>query len=97
MIEKTLDELLDYTKYHFTREEELMRLNQYPGYEAHRQLHESMIKNVSQYIDEYRVDKTRTVDQVLSFLKTWLITHIKGCDREYMPFLKIKDLANVAK
>jgi len=90
MIEKTLNELMDYTQYHFTREEEIMQSNDYPDFDGHKQQHEKMVKEVSKFIDEYRVDKTRTIDNVTLFLKTWLINHIKGSDQEYAPYLKDK-------
>ena len=83
---------VDYTKYHFAREEELMRINQYPGYAAHKKLHENMTEKVSQYIEAYRIDKTQAIDHILLFLKTWLINHIKGSDQEYAPYLKITTL-----
>lgn len=90
MIEKTLNDLMDYTKYHFNREEEIMQSNAYPDFDAHKQQHENMVNQVTKFIDEYRVDKTRTIDNVTLFLKTWLINHIKGSDQEYAPFLKQK-------
>lgn len=90
MIEKTLNDLVEYTKYHFSREEEIMQANDYPDFDGHKQQHEDMVNQVLKFIDEYRVDKTRTIDNVTLFLKTWLINHIKGSDQEYAPFLKEK-------
>lgn len=82
-----LDELVAYTSYHFAREEGLMQEKHYPGYDAHKQQHDAMVKQVTKFIDEYRVDKTRTIENVALFLKTWLVNHINGSDQEYVPFL----------
>lgn len=90
LIESTLNDLIDYTKYHFAREEQLMQKNNYPGFEAHKKQHEAMVQQVTQFINEYRIDKTRTIDNVILYLKTWLINHINGSDQEYTPFLKGK-------
>jgi hemerythrin-like metal-binding protein len=84
---KILDELVAYTQYHFTREEGLMQEHHYPGFDAHKQQHDDMIKQVSKFIDEYRVDNTRTIENVALFLKTWLVNHINGSDQEYVPYL----------
>ena len=92
MIENTLNELIEYTKYHFDREEQLMQINQYPGYEAHKELHKLMIKKVSQFIEGYTTNKVHTIDDTLVFLKGWLVNHIKGKDKDYVPYLKIKTL-----
>ncbi len=92
LIEKTLNDLVDYTKYHFAREEDMMRDNNYPDFEEHKQQHEQMVQQVTQFINEYRIDKTRTIDNVTLFLKTWLINHINGSDQDYAPFLHDKGI-----
>jgi len=92
MIESTLNDLVDYTKYHFSREEQLMEKNNYPDLEQHKKQHEAMVKQVTQFINEYRTDNTRTIDNVISYLKTWLINHINGTDQQYVPYIKDKNL-----
>lgn len=88
LIESTLNELIEYTKYHFSREEQLMEKNNYPDYEEHKKQHEQMVNQVTQFINEYRVDKTRTIDNVVMYLKTWLVNHINGSDQKYTPYMK---------
>lgn len=88
MVEHILDELIDYTKYHFSREEKIMLDCEYPGLVAHKKLHRDMINKISTFIDEYRLHNTRTIDDVTQFLKSWLINHINGSDKEYVPYLK---------
>ncbi len=90
MIEDVLNQLIDYTKYHFSREEGMMQECEYPDFDAHKLQHDDMIKQVSKYIDEYRIDKTRTIEEVAVYLKTWLVNHINGTDQKYTPFLKGK-------
>ncbi len=90
MVDEILNELVEYTKYHFTREENMLKENNYPDYDVHKKQHEAMINQVSIFIDEYRVDSNRTIDDVIQYLKSWLINHINGCDQEYSSFLKGK-------
>ncbi len=90
MIENILNELIDYTKYHFTREEGLMQECGYPDLEEHKKQHTSMIAQVTDFIDKYRTDGTRTADDVAQYLKAWLINHIDGTDQKYTPYLKGK-------
>jgi hemerythrin len=89
-IGEIMDELVAYTRYHFEREENLMQQHHYAGFNAHKQQHEAMIKQVARFYDEYRVDQTRTIESVAQFLKTWLVNHIYGSDQEYAPLLKDK-------
>ena len=88
MIEHILDDLIDYTKYHFLREEKIMLDCDYPELTAHKKLHQDMISQVTKFVDDYRLHKTRTIDEVTQYLKSWLINHINGSDKEYMPYIK---------
>ncbi len=90
MVDEILNELVDYTKYHFNREENMLQEHNYPEFGVHKQQHEAMIAQVSTFIDEYRVHNSRTIDDVVQYLKSWLINHINGCDQEYAAYLKGK-------
>ncbi len=90
MIENILNDMMYYTQYHFSREESLMQQCNYPGLDDHKRLHKAMITQISKFIDEYRIEKTKTIDDVTQFLKTWWINHINGNDQDYSPYLKGK-------
>ncbi len=87
---QALSELVEYTKYHFAREEKLMQENGYPDYAPHKQQHEEMIAKVGSYMEAYEKDREGTVDELTGFLKTWLINHIAGTDQNYSRFLRDK-------
>lgn len=92
-IDDIMDKLINYTKYHFDREEFLMRNNSYPDYENHKKLHEDMIAKMAECMKKYKNDPNHTIDDALNFLTDWLLKHIKGNDREYIPYLKNMDLS----
>ncbi len=87
---QALKELVDYTKYHFKREEELMQKHGYPDFETHKKQHDEMIAKVGRFMDEYEEDRESTTEGLTQFLKTWLIQHICGTDQAYSPFLHEK-------
>ncbi len=87
---EALDELVDYTKTHFTFEEGLMRDNDYPGFEPHKAKHEEMIKKVEQVLSEYEQNNDTAMSDAAEFLKDWLIKHINGTDKEYSSYLIAK-------
>ena len=89
---QALSELVDYTKYHFSREEKLMEDNGYPEFEPHKQQHEQMIAKVGEYMQVYEKDREGTIDELTGFLKTWLINHIAGTDQKYSQFLREKGI-----
>jgi len=84
---EALDELVDYTKTHFTYEEGLMRDNDYPDFEPHKAQHEKMFKKVGEVLAEYEKDHDTAMSNAAEYLKDWLITHINGTDKEYSSYL----------
>jgi hemerythrin-like metal-binding protein len=84
---EALDELVDYTKTHFTYEEGLMEQNAYPDFEPHKAKHNEMIKEVEAVLAEYEEDHDLAMEHGSKFLKNWLINHINGTDKEYSDFL----------
>ena len=82
-----LDELVDYTKTHFSYEEGLMRDNDYRDFEAHKAQHEEMFKKVGEVLAEYEKDQDTAMSNAVKYLKGWLINHINGTDKQYSSYL----------
>ena len=82
-----LNELIEYTKYHFTAEENLMLQKKYPGYSQHKAEHDSFTKKVIEFNNQFVAGSLSLSIDVLTFLKEWLIGHIKGTDKKYSPNL----------
>lgn len=90
---QALQELVDYTKYHFEREEKMMLDNDYPDYEPHKRQHEAMIAKVSGFMEAYEKDRDGTVEEITVFLKDWLLKHIAGTDQKYSGHLRSRGLS----
>jgi hemerythrin len=82
-----LNELVDYTKTHFTYEEGLMRDNDYPDFVAHKEQHEEMLEKVKEVLAEYEQDQDTAMTNAVEYLQDWLITHINGTDKQYSSYL----------
>lgn len=88
-IGQVLDELIDYTKTHFAHEEKLMKEAGYPGYDDQKRAHENLISQVQEICDKFKTGNALS-QEVMSFLKSWLINHIQGMDKKYGPHLNKK-------
>ena len=84
---EALDELVNYTKTHFSYEEGLMEQNDYPGFEPHKAQHVEMITKVEEVLAEYDKDPDTAMSNAVEYLKGWLIKHINGTDKQYSSFL----------
>lgn len=82
-VKEVLEGLLDYTITHFQFEEELQEKAGYPFLKAHQRVHEIFMKRVATF-RERAANGENVVPELLSMLKVWLSSHIKGDDRDYV-------------
>ncbi len=85
-VAEILDRLIEYTRIHFTLEECLMRMLDYPGYDEHHAHHEKLIAQIHDLQEKVR-NGHHISFELLHFLKVWLAKHIQEEDKEYAPFL----------
>lgn len=97
-VRSVLDALLDYTDYHFNREEALMKACGYPDFDAHAQSHQIMRHQVADIRERFvRNPDAIHPREILAFLKNWLTSHVVGRDKLYAPFMKSRiDAVNSA-
>jgi len=87
VVGSVLDKLISYTVTHFTYEENLMRANNFPGYQEHKDKHEKMTAKVLDLQRQQQQGKLTISLEVMDFLKNWLQKHILGTDMQYSAFL----------
>ena len=87
-----IEEMINYSHYHFSTEEKYMGKFHYPGYDAHKKEHESFIKDVKRFKADFDDGKVLLSLQIMEFLKKWLGDHILGTDKRFEPFFQGKGL-----
>lgn len=84
---QVLRELLDYTVSHFAFEESLQEEAGYRFVKPHRKVHELFTRRAREYIQRYDAGEDVAVE-VHGMLSTWLISHIKRDDADYVGAVK---------
>jgi hemerythrin-like metal-binding protein len=84
--DRSLRELFAYTTYHFSHEEELMALYEYPDQEQHQEQHQQFIGRLRQF-DRAFVDGSIIVADLCLFLRSWLMGHIFSIDARLGAYL----------
>lgn len=79
--------LRDYAEYHFSVEEALMAQNDFPATASHLAQHKAFTENIGQLESSFVRDH-RVSQQVLSYLRNWLVQHILVIDRELAEHVK---------
>lgn len=79
-----LNSLVEYTEYHFTREETLQEVAGYADFEAHKARHRELEKKVMDIRTRFNENPDSVHgEEVLDFLRDWLVDHIEKRDLDY--------------
>lgn len=83
-----VQELSDYTEFHFKFEENYFKKYDYPKTEEHLIEHKRFINDLEDF--KLRINRNKMVlpVEVGNFLGEWLLNHIKGSDRQYVKLFK---------
>lgn len=89
VIGRSLDEMINYTEYHFYTEQLL--LEKHPEFLAHLHQHWLLVKQAKKIQDDFQHHLELRAD-IFDFLLSWLKSHILGTDKVYFSYLKTNNL-----
>lgn len=84
---RIINELTKYAIKHFSLEEKYFKEHQYPGYHEHKFEHEDFEEKVHQFVEGFQSGRAALSLEIITFLGDWLVNHINGSDKAYVPFL----------
>ena len=86
VIGKIITELLEYTEFHFGKEEKEMIDIKYPGYDEQKKMHTIFINKIKEFKNEFESGEALLSLKIIEFLKDWLLTHIVKVDKKYKEY-----------
>ncbi|MBI9099891.1 MAG: bacteriohemerythrin [Spirochaetaceae bacterium] len=88
-----LEELIEYTAYHFSAEEEAFEKYSYPGRENHIKEHSAFVVKAEELYGGIKEGSAVLTNEVLDFLQDWVVNHIMKVDFKYSDFLSDKNIS----
>ncbi len=82
------DELVTYTKQHFQHEEALLAEYNYPELESQQVEHKQLTQQVLDYRQKLEGGTAVSAQEVMGFLRKWLLEHIVKHDMKYGSYLE---------
>lgn len=76
-----LDQLIEYTEFHFQTEERLMQRQGFSATAAHCLEHERLRRSVEEFRQRFSNGEVDLAQEVLTFFRDWLTHHIMNSDR----------------
>lgn len=83
VINSVLSDLEEYTKYHFTFEEQLLSRHAYPRITTQEAQHQGFATRLSRFRADYNSGSITLSVSVMEFLRDWLTRHILQEDKAY--------------
>uniref|UniRef100_C6E8I3 Hemerythrin-like metal-binding protein n=1 Tax=Geobacter sp. (strain M21) TaxID=443144 RepID=C6E8I3_GEOSM len=87
-LKSVVQELHDYTQYHFGTEERIMSELGYPAAAAHLEAHRQFVASIAEFDQRASAGESFVAIEVLTFLKEWLVAHILSTDRALADCIK---------
>jgi hemerythrin-like metal-binding protein len=82
-----LKELKEYSRHHFTEEENWLKVIGFPGLQYQEQQHAFFIAQVTDLQDKYSKGDGNIPLSTLEFIRDWLLSHILEYDKKYGTFM----------
>ena len=93
LTEQILYKLVKYTLVHFQYEEYLLREANFPDFAEHKKLHDDLMARVDGFVRVHKEGKGTNTLALVHLLTEWLVEHIAGTDRTYVPWVKETEAA----
>jgi hemerythrin len=90
IIGSVLNEMLDYTRTHFTAEEKVLEKLAYPGLAEQKKEHGIYINKIIEMQKKLEGGSLTVTMEASQFLRDWLTNHIMVVDKKYGSFLTEK-------
>ena len=88
--ESILNEMLEYTEFHFSFEEKFLEEQGYPGLEGHKCIHEYYKETLRLKLRDRQSGDLVLSREVMQMLTDWLQAHILDEDMQYSLYLEAK-------
>ena len=88
-----LDEIIQTSWDHFSYEENLMELYEYPGLNSHKSTHDYFIKSLQDI--RYSIENNPGPVSLSSgdYIRKWIVNHILATDKSYSTFMRLKGIS----
>jgi len=83
---RLLDEFVQFVRFHFMTEENLMIDTNYSGYNEHIMAHKYCLGSIKTKMFAFR-DDTVTAEEIVDFAVEWFLMHISAQDKQFGVFL----------
>jgi hemerythrin len=97
VFKETMGRMVDYVRFHFGAEQELLQRLKYPDYTEHKKQHDILIRDILEAVNGYNKGEKFVPNQFVRTMRDWILSHIALTDKLYVAYItaqKKKGLLN---
>ncbi|MDR2701990.1 MAG: bacteriohemerythrin [Spirochaetaceae bacterium] len=87
IFKETMGRMVEYVRFHFGAEQELLQRIKYPDYPEHKKQHDTLVRNILETVKEYNEGKKLVPNQFARILRDWILSHIAIYDKLYAAYI----------
>jgi hemerythrin len=87
VFKETMSRMVDYVRFHFSAEQELLQRVHYPDFPEHKRQHDELIRDILESVKEYNEGKKMVPNQFVRTLRDWILSHIALTDKLYATYI----------
>ncbi|MDR0322759.1 MAG: bacteriohemerythrin [Treponema sp.] len=84
---KAMHKMVDYVRFHFSAEIELLEKIKYPDCHEHKKQHEKLVSAILSAVKDFNEGKDFVPNHFVRTLKDWVFEHIAVFDKQYALFV----------
>ena len=87
VFKEAMSRMVEYVRYHFTAEQNLLIKVKYPDYPEHKKQHDTLVNNILDAVKGYNEGKRFAPHSFVRTLKDWIFGHIAVADKIYAAYV----------
>ena len=87
VFKETMGRMVEYVRFHFGAEQELLQRIKYPDYHEHKKQHDILIRDILEAGKEYNKGEKFVPNQFVRTMRDWILSHIALTDKQYVVFI----------
>ena len=87
-VKEVLYRITNYAFNHFLTEEAFMIEFDYPDYKSHKEEHSAFSEKMTEYCNRVNEGDCHISNELVEYLKQWIVNHIQVTDRQYVDCFK---------
>lgn len=87
VFKEAMSSMVNYVRFHFSAEQQLLERVHFPGYADHKKQHDVLIKDILDSVKAYNEGKNFVANNFVRTLREWILSHIAFTDKTYAIFV----------